>query len=329
MSALGAVHVPSVDDPKAPMFVEGPSEAAKTGDEGNTDGKNKALPGKIKSSSSTTGGTIAELDHSQCFIPVPTGSWLWLYSPHSTFFMCWDLGMAFSLFIIAIVTPFEVAFISGGPLWLMLFNKGLDTLFFLDMFFNFFLPYQGLTNMTVFDKDEQDPTGKWIKDHHLIVKNYVLTWFSIDLVSIFPFDLIQFAVKIPSGGSMKIIRLLKLTRLAKLLRILRAGRLFQRWESAVAINYSVIALYQFLFCFIFLAHWMACLWRLMARDSGDDSDSTFVPTECDENPSACILDNLSTLISTTDETDVKSWLDEYASLLDTSNTMSVYVASLY
>lgn len=161
MLALEAVR-PSVDEPSVNMCVEGPSEADRTNDGGNTVENKKELASKIIAPPSKPRGTIAELDHSQCFIPAPKGSWLWLFSPHSTFFMCWDLGMAFSLFIIAIVTPFEVAFISGGPLWLMLFNKSLDTLFFLDMFFNFFLPYQ-------------DPTGKWIQDHHLIVKNYLLT----------------------------------------------------------------------------------------------------------------------------------------------------------
>ena len=35
---------------------------------------------------------------------------------------------------------------------------------------------------------------------------------------------------------------LPLLRLAKLLRILRAGRMFQRWESRLAIDYSVLSL---------------------------------------------------------------------------------------
>lgn len=36
---------------------------------------------------------------------------------------------------------------------------------------------------------------------------------------------------------MKALRIARLMRLFKLLRILRAGRMFDRWESSMAINY--------------------------------------------------------------------------------------------
>lgn len=56
---------------------------------------------------------------------------------------------------------------------------------------------------------------------------------------------------------------MRLLRLAKLLRIFRAGRIFQRWESKMAVNYSSILLLKFTFFTIMVGHWLACGFHLI------------------------------------------------------------------
>ena len=66
------------------------------------------------------------------------------------------------------------------------------------------------------------------------------------------------------AGRLKVLRIVRLLRLAKLLRVFRAGRLVQRWQATNEVNYSVLALNKFGFGILFLAHWMACLFYMVA-----------------------------------------------------------------
>jgi hypothetical protein len=49
-----------------------------------------------------------------------------------------------------------------------------------------------LTFMTSYNNEE---TGKLVDDHRQIAKNYVLSWFFIDLISIFPIEFIINALR--------------------------------------------------------------------------------------------------------------------------------------
>merc|ERR1711907_228479 len=76
-------------------------------------------------------------------------------------------------------------------------------------------------------------------------------------------------------NKVKALRVIRLLRLFKLLRILRAGRMFDRWESAIAINYGMVSLANFLFLTVIVAHWMACAWH-MVKIVEDDVDANWV-----------------------------------------------------
>ena len=67
-----------------------------------------------------------------------------------------------------------------------------------------------------------------------------------------------------SYANLKVLRAIRLLRLAKLLRVVCVGRIFRRFEATHEVNYAALALWKFSLGIFFLAHWMACLFYLIA-----------------------------------------------------------------
>ena len=181
----------------------------------------------------------------------------WLLNPRSARMMYWDALVGTFLLFTATFTPYEVAFMDDGDGLSItidarfVINRIVDLGFLTDMGFNFFLPYQTSDN-------------RMVTDHPTIVRKYLFGWFPIDCVSIVPYDLIGAMMQDDSLSNLKVLRAIRLLRLAKLLRIIRLGRLFRRFEATHEVNYAVLALNKFGFGILFLAHWMACLFYLIA-----------------------------------------------------------------
>jgi len=186
-----------------------------------------------------------------------------LIDPNCPFMRKWDITAICMLLFVMVVTPFEVAFLTTALNGLFFINRLIDCYFIVDMVLQCFLMY----------RDEEK--GVTVKEHDLILKRYFKCWFWIDLASILPFDIMGVAMDSDTINQFKGLRVVRLFRLAKLLRILRAGRMFDRWESAIAINYSMLTLCKFLFLTVIVAHWMACAWH-MVKNIEDDKVNNWV-----------------------------------------------------
>ncbi|KAK3260002.1 hypothetical protein CYMTET_31028 [Cymbomonas tetramitiformis] len=176
-----------------------------------------------------------------------------LLDPTSKFFRRWDTWTCLLLIYTSVVTPYEVAFLPDSSKTydgLFFFNRLVDFSFLLDIFFNFFLPIQ-------------TPDGKLISKHESVVYQYLTTWFILDVVSVFPFDFVGMAFNSQSTSNLRAMRVVRLLKLAKLLRVLRAGRMFQRWESYVEVDYASLELAKFIIITIVVAHWLACTWYMV------------------------------------------------------------------
>lgn len=145
-----------------------------------------------------------------------------LLDSHSPFIMKWDVITLFLLIWTSILTPFEVAFITSEQIdILFLLNRIVDLSFLFDILLQFCTAYH-------------DPsTDSLVRSHPKIAKHYLSTWFSIDLVSTIPFELLVFFI--PHQGDswefLRLLRVLRLTRLLKLLRVLRANRKMKQLEQ--------------------------------------------------------------------------------------------------
>lgn len=176
------------------------------------------------------------------------------------------------LAITALVTPYEVAFLSMPPTWseawgdpLFVVNRLVDVTFVIDLLLQFVLMYQ----------DQNRVEGvKWIDEPAAIAHNYLAGWFSLDFFSILPstFDMLPYALAAGEsvnrsasvdGGDIlkrfKFLRVLRCFRLIKLVRLLRASRMVARWETRLHINYAYLSLWKMLIAYVVIAHWSACL----------------------------------------------------------------------
>lgn len=106
----------------------------------------------------------------------------------------------------------------------------------------------------------------YVSDRRKIFIRYVRGFFFVDLISIIPFHELQ------AGGGLKALKLLRLLRLFKLLRILRSGRILKRLEDSISVDYNVLTLCKFIIGTLTIAHWLACMWQLLARVVGKKDD---------------------------------------------------------
>jgi len=181
-------------------------------------------------------------------------------NPDHMSWQLWDLYLAVLLLYVAVVTPFEVAFLET-VMWSALFwiNRLVDVSFIFDMGRQFFVPYADA---------KQD--GKIIRDNSLMAKHYLWTWFPIDFVSIIPYDVATDSLGLPD--TLKFIKIVRLLRVFKLLRVVKSMRILSKYESKSTMSYSTKQLLSFFVMIIFLAHWGACAWHL---------SSTLVTAEVD------------------------------------------------
>jgi len=194
---------------------------------------------------------------------------------HSRVMPWWDALTTIALLFIALVTPFEVAFLPAAnsptaPLFLL--NRLLDLIFIVDLILNFII-MQPVADV--------DLGTRWLSTSHEIVRNYLCSWFTLDILSILVsvFDIIPVVVMSMASSSagatgdeseenlstlqsLTPLRLLRALRLLRLLRLSKMARILTRWETEMAVNYSTIDLLKCLVLVVLGAHWAACLWGL-------------------------------------------------------------------
>jgi len=184
----------------------------------------------------------------------------------SPFIRKWDNLTLILLLFTASVTPFETAFVQSSEVIDILFlvNRVVDLCFLYDMTIQVRTPYR--------DRN----TGALVNDFNSVAKNYLKSWFALDFISIFPFELITWGQTSASTTNLAVLRLLRLARLLKLLRIFRASRKLQRFRVNIRIKYSHIQLYTYTAILIFLIHWLACGYKLTAEKTTPEDPDTWI-----------------------------------------------------
>jgi hypothetical protein len=201
-----------------------------------------------------------DLDHVQAKLDLLAKTHSKILTPAGKFCQNWDVIMICGILFTATVTPFEIAFLKDefriDTLFIM--NRVVDLLFLFDMYVNLRLSYYDNTH------------AMWVQDKQMIISHYLKGWFTIDALSLFPFDLmsqIMDAVKIGNTknplSKMKVVRLLKLLKLIKLVRILRSSRIAYRVQLALGLSFAGYNLVKFSVIVVTMLHWIACLWRLV------------------------------------------------------------------
>ncbi|KOC66422.1 Potassium voltage-gated channel subfamily H member 8 [Habropoda laboriosa] len=165
-------------------------------------------------------------------------------SHYGGFKSCWDWLILLATFYVAIVVPFNASFINiDRPT--MVSDVVVEALFIIDIVLNFRTTYVSRK-------------GEVVSNSKSIAVNYVKSWFFVDLVAALPFDFL-YASDVYSGeeSGHGNIHLVKLTRL------LRLARLLQKMDRYS--QYSAVILTMLMLFFILVAHWLACIWFVIAE----------------------------------------------------------------
>jgi len=143
--------------------------------------------------------------------------------PDGNFRRNWDFLTCILLFYTALFTPVQMAFLADEMLltnikpWITIFclDRLVDAVFIVDIFINFRSAYVTSTGITVFDSTD-------------VAWNYINSWFMVDLVSILPFELLEFSAENLSAATLRSVKLVRLLRLLKLAKVVRASRIMRR-----------------------------------------------------------------------------------------------------
>ncbi|XP_046467247.1 voltage-gated delayed rectifier potassium channel KCNH8 isoform X2 [Neodiprion pinetum] len=167
-----------------------------------------------------------------------------ILSHYGGFKSCWDWLILIATFYVAIVVPYNASFVNTDRPT-MVSDVVVEALFIIDIILNFRTTYVSRK-------------GEVVSSSKSIALNYLKSWFLVDLVAALPFDLL-YASDLYSGedSGHSHIHLVKLTRL------LRLARLLQKMDRYS--QYSAMILTLLMLSFTLVAHWLACIWYVIAE----------------------------------------------------------------
>ncbi|XP_060527733.1 potassium voltage-gated channel subfamily H member 8 isoform X2 [Cylas formicarius] len=166
-----------------------------------------------------------------------------IISHYGIFKNAWDWLILIATFYVAVVVPYNASFLrpeKERPSVIM--DVFVEALFFIDILLNLRTTYV-------------NRKGEVVSDWKSIAVNYLRTWFVVDLLAALPFDLLYALYGEESGPTH--------THLIKLTRLLRLARLLQKMDRYS--QYSAMILTLLMLSFTLVAHWLACIWYVIAE----------------------------------------------------------------
>jgi hypothetical protein len=205
--------------------------------------------------------------------PTTANDWpAYLIHPHRAPRNSWDVLTVILILYSVVAIPFILAFdppsarAESGAMFLI--NRGIDCTFMVDVIINFF---------TAVDDGDKG----MITDLAEIRRRYTKGWFSVDVLSAFPMDMVMNDAEssrvkaIQLAKSLKVFRLLRVFRI---FRVLRIQRILARLEHAFVIRHHVRHLVADMAIVLLLAHWCSCCFygagaaNCSGDVEGDDED---------------------------------------------------------
>jgi hypothetical protein len=163
--------------------------------------------------------------------------------PHGRFRLKMDIMLVLLLSMSAAVVPYSISFDVGGIAY-KVFNIVSDSFFWVDLVFNFFTGVE--------------QNGMVIHDKKVIIRRYLCGWFLLDLLSVFPIEVVFHDLG-------EVGKLAQLAKLVRLLRILRIMRIINRLEYALLVRDATSQLCKFFGAVLILSHWFACIFVGLGR----------------------------------------------------------------
>ena len=190
-----------------------------------------------------------------------------MFDPDSAPKAYWEVaGLVFIIYQ-SLLIPYRICFNAEAEGILYYVEGTIDVCFMLDILVNFNTGFYFRGNI-IYKRSE-------------IAKNYILSWFLIDVLASFPYSaLINESLLAEDGGNMmsamdiesrenlmKTPQLLKLMKMARFLRFLRLLRVFKLKQIIYKIEerlsgsslMATIDMTKVMAIVVFIAHWIACI----------------------------------------------------------------------
>ena len=121
-----------------------------------------------------------------------------------------------------------------------------------------------------------------IDDRGRIASIYLHGWFTVDILSIVPFDIILSSSSGNMNNMIKLVRigrmykLVKLTRLLKMLKLVKdRSKILKIVNETLKVGVGFERLFFFIMMFIMMSHIVSCLW-VLAATIYDSSEGTWI-----------------------------------------------------
>eukprot|EP00163_Fabomonas_tropica_P023159 TRINITY_DN40451_c0_g1_i1.p1 TRINITY_DN40451_c0_g1~~TRINITY_DN40451_c0_g1_i1.p1 ORF type:complete len:800 (+),score=93.72 TRINITY_DN40451_c0_g1_i1:114-2513(+) len=179
--------------------------------------------------------------------------------PASKIKQFWDLTVIAIVIYNVLLIPFRICFDYEARGALQVIEYTFDAFFALDILLNFRTAYMERENLVI--------------DFKRIARHYLKTWFAVDFLSTFPFDIVIVVVLNSTGDEIendsvlrlpRLIRVLRLIRLMRLIKVFKVTKSFRALISRISINTSLFKLMKLGVMLLVVAHWFGCLWYYTA-----------------------------------------------------------------
>jgi len=191
---------------------------------------------RIKKKRKKKKGFLGLLDYLIHLIPIK--------SPTSKIRQVWD-GTSILVIVFSVYTAmFEQAFqpdttLASEDPSMFILDKLSETFFWIDVVFNFFT-------------SDFDSEGDLVKDRAIICRNYVGSWFLVDVIS-----------NLPLGGGLSLL---------KGLRLFRFPRILLRW-AYLGYSTKALNLFKLVIAITTSGHLVACMFYFIARTEDHDEEN--------------------------------------------------------
>lgn len=156
--------------------------------------------------------------------------------------------------------PYRISFIDSEALWLNVIDWIINILFTVDIVVTFFSAYK-------------DDDKELVTDCRRIANSYLRSWFLLDCIVCFPFELLETSGSRSSNYNKllrlmrlpRLIRFLKIIKVLKQIKILNKYRWYKRFMNKLKMNAGLTRMIAGVIVTIVVTHLMACFWHLSAK----------------------------------------------------------------
>ena len=177
----------------------------------------------------------------------------------SSWYKAWEITISVCIIFSLFVEPYRNAFYKKSTLSWIIMSLIIDFCFMADLLLNFFKPIK--------------IENKLIVNNYDIAKNYLLGYFTVDLISAFPMELFEFVdFESDSDQVSGFLNIGRIYRIAKLLKVIRFKRLLNLRSSSYILNdldvlriIEIKRMIGILAGFLVLIHFSSCVFIFLGK----------------------------------------------------------------